>query len=60
MRNDFHNSIAYFCHLCTYGQMTVLECIEKFTIVSNEWQIGLASRISEGLQFFDNIMTMLI
>ena len=38
MRNDFHNSIAYFCHLCTYGQMTVLECIEKFTIVSIEWQ----------------------
>ena len=58
MRNDFHNSIAYFCHLCTYGQMTVLECIEKFTIVSNEWQIG--RKIYEGLQFFDDIMTMLI
>ena len=54
MRNDFHNSIAYFCHLCTYGQMTVLECIEKFTIVSIEWQIG------QGLQCFDNIITMLI
>ena len=40
MRNDFHNSIAYFCHLCTYVQMTVLECIEKFTILRIEWQIS--------------------